>query len=858
MYPAVEPYQTGMATSVYLALCLFTGLVSSVIAWLAWRRNTPGSRGLAILMTALVIWSLTYAAHWAAKTPQVQMFWLDATYFGVLVVPTAFFIFAIQYTGRERWLTSKNAVLLSIEPLTTLIILWTDPWHGLFYAGQRSSNAILDGGPMFWFNLVYSFGLILAAIFLVAKMYLQSQSIYRDQALAILTAALIPFTGILLGLFGLSPLPGLDITPFLFGVSGLVFANSLYRQHLLDLAPIARDVLMESMQDGLLVIDERNRIVDVNPAARLMLGDEKTRIGSLLEDSLPIWSEETHRLDEVKDESRVELRLAGNQNRYAELIVTKLQDGYGRLVGRLLVFRDVTERKLAEETDRKQRALAEALRGTFAALNSTLVLEEVLDRILVNVGCVVPHDAASFVQIETGQMHLERTTEKTREEPDEEKNSNLGPFQWSQNPMISQMVKVGKALAVSTTSESMEWIGSPDSLSIQSYVGAPVVVKGSLVGIINLGSVRPGFYTMEHADHLQTFADQAAVAIENARLFNQTTHRAEQLATLNRLGLVITSDLEMKHVQRSIYEQCCNVADVDVFYLAICDEMTGLIEFPTFYDQDIPVEFGPFDLNKDSGLTGYVIKTRRSLYIPDTKSPDIEQNYPIIRTGGVPSLSYIGVPILLRDRILGVISMQNYNTYAYTEEDIHLLETISTQAAVAIENARLYAEVQRLAIVDELTNVYNYRGLMEMGPREVERAHRFGRPLSALFFDIDHFREFNNEYGHIIGNQVLHAVAECAQRSLRAVNLLVRYGGEEFVVLLPETTLEQARATADRLRSNVELLRVSTEKGSLGVTISIGVAQLTGQTPTLEVLIENANQAERLAKENGRNRIEVH
>jgi diguanylate cyclase (GGDEF)-like protein/PAS domain S-box-containing protein len=857
MYPAVEPYQTGMATSVYLALCLFTGLVSSVIAWLAWRRNAPGSRGLAILMTALVVWSLTYAAHWAAKTPQEQMFWLDATYFGVVVVPTAFFIFAIQYTGRERWLTSKNAVILSIEPLTTLIILWTDPWHGLFYAGQRSSNAILDGGPMFWFNIVYSFGLILAAIFLVAKMYLQSQSIYRDQALAILTAALIPFTGILLGLFDLSPLPGLDITPFLFGVSGLVFANSLYRQRLLDLAPIARDVLMESMQDGLLVIDERSRIVDVNPAARFMLGEEKTRIGSLLEDSLPIWSEETRRLDMVNGKSRAEIRLAKPENRYAELIVTKLQDGYGRLVGRLLVFRDVTERKLAEETDRKQRALAEALRGTFAALNSTLVLEEVLDRILVNVGCVVPHDTASFIQIEAGQMHLFRTKGKPREETGKE-NSDFVQFEWAQIPMISKMIEAGKALAVPTTTESMEWIGAPDSVSIQSYVGAPVIVKGSLVGIINLGSILPGFYTMEHAGHLQTFADQAAVAIENARLFNQTTHRAEQLATLNRLGLAITSGLEMKHVQRSIYEQCCNVADVDVFYLAICDEKKGVIDFPTFYDQNEPIDFGPFDLTKYSGLTGYVIKTRRSLYLPDTKSPEIEQKYPIIRTGGVPSRSYIGVPILLRDRILGVISMQNYRTNAYTEEDIHLLETISTQAAVAIENASLYAEVQRLAIIDELTNVYNYRGLMEMGPREVERAHRFGRPLSALFFDIDHFREFNNEYGHIIGNQVLHAVAKCSQESLRAVNLLVRYGGEEFVVLLPETNLKQAYTTAERLRKSVELLRISTEKGSLGVTISIGIAQLTEHTPTLETLIENANQSERLAKENGRNRVEVH
>jgi diguanylate cyclase (GGDEF)-like protein len=195
------------------------------------------------------------------------------------------------------------------------------------------------------------------------------------------------------------------------------------------------------------------------------------------------------------------------------------------------------------------------------------------------------------------------------------------------------------------------------------------------------------------------------------------------------------------------------------------------------------------------------------------------------------------------------MSIQSDRPAAYRDDQVHLLERIAVHAAIAIENARLYAEVQRLAIIDELTRIYNYRGLVELGSREVEHARRFNHPLCALFFDIDGFRQFNNQYSHVTGNIVLRTIAQSMQKTLRAVDVFARYGGDEFVILLPETNLEGARFTAERIQKSVAATKIPTQYGELSVTISLGVALLTDDLRDLAELIDRASRAEHVAKD---------
>jgi diguanylate cyclase (GGDEF)-like protein/PAS domain S-box-containing protein len=254
----------------------------------------------------------------------------------------------------------------------------------------------------------------------------------------------------------------------------------------------------------------------------------------------------------------------------------------------------------------------------------------------------------------------------------------------------------------------------------------------------------------------------------------------------------------------------------------------------------------------EKSLTASVLDHRRALTLEELFNPP--QMSPVI-AAKFPTRSMLGLPLIANDALLGAALVSNKNYHRFTPQEISMGAQAAGQIALALYNARLLDELQRLAIVDELTGVYNYRGLLDLGRREVERAQRFGRPLSAFFFDIDDFRAFNNRFSHAVGNLVLRAVAQQALASVRSVDFVARFGGEEFVVLIPETELDVAVRIADRLRQAIASHQVETEYGALSVTVSVGVTALTPEVPDLDTLIDQANQAEHQAKEQGKNRV---
>jgi diguanylate cyclase (GGDEF)-like protein len=187
-------------------------------------------------------------------------------------------------------------------------------------------------------------------------------------------------------------------------------------------------------------------------------------------------------------------------------------------------------------------------------------------------------------------------------------------------------------------------------------------------------------------------------------------------------------------------------------------------------------------------------------------------------------------------------------------------ELVTLQRELAKKNAeleKLYAEVQRLAITDELTHLYNRRGFFEISRREVDRAKRSGNPLSAIMFDLDHFKQINDTYGHATGDKVLREVATRCVRQLRKIDIFGRYGGDEFSILLPETGIAAARKVAERLWRIITNEPISTEQGVLNVTISLGVAGLKGDTTELAELLGYADQGLYKAKELGSDRVYV-
>jgi diguanylate cyclase (GGDEF)-like protein len=210
---------------------------------------------------------------------------------------------------------------------------------------------------------------------------------------------------------------------------------------------------------------------------------------------------------------------------------------------------------------------------------------------------------------------------------------------------------------------------------------------------------------------------------------------------------------------------------------------------------------------------------------------------------------------MVNGRLVGFINLASHEPGFYNPDLVSRLQAFADQAAIAIENANLYAEVQRLATLDELTGVFNRRRLFELGERELERSRRYQVPLSAILLDIDHFKKINDTFGHTIGDQVLTGIAVTISRNIREIDLFGRYGGEEFVALLPQSELSSAREVAERLRGLVAGLQLNTDRGVLSVTISLGIANIVPEVQSLAALIDRADQAMYAAKQAGRNQV---
>jgi diguanylate cyclase (GGDEF)-like protein len=215
--------------------------------------------------------------------------------------------------------------------------------------------------------------------------------------------------------------------------------------------------------------------------------------------------------------------------------------------------------------------------------------------------------------------------------------------------------------------------------------------------------------------------------------------------------------------------------------------------------------------------------------------------------------SIIAAPMMAGNEVLGIVRIESHLPGVFKQDEARLLSNFADLGAVALEHAALYRQTIELAITDGLTGLYVQRYYKERVRDEVLRALEYKLPLSLMMIDVDNFKTYNDRYGHLVGDQVLKSIAKVLKESVRAVDLVARYGGEEFSVLLPKTQWEGARVVAERVRKNVEEVRVTTGDLVTGVTVSIGVAEIQPRITTAEAFVDLADQALYQAKAKGKN-----
>jgi diguanylate cyclase (GGDEF)-like protein len=248
------------------------------------------------------------------------------------------------------------------------------------------------------------------------------------------------------------------------------------------------------------------------------------------------------------------------------------------------------------------------------------------------------------------------------------------------------------------------------------------------------------------------------------------------------------------------------------------------------------------------GLAGWVFARGASAKVDDTL---VDPRWLRIDNNGQSSRSAVCVPVWRRRRILGILTLTHSRPRHFDEDLVELLEAIAGQAGIAIENAQLFGQVQQLATTDALTALANRRHFLALAEAAFAQAPQ---PFAAVMLDVDHFKAFNDAHGHLVGDAVLAEVARRVRGAAGADAVVGRFGGEEFAVALPGVGSEAARATAEGIRAAVAAAPVETERGALGVTVSVGVAD-AAPGDALDVVLRRADDRLYEAKRDGRDRV---
>lgn len=335
----------------YVLIGALNALLALLVAIACWQyRSVPATKPLIGMMISVGFWALLASLEMGTVPTNQKIFWNTLLYIPLFLAPTFYVVFALSYTGKGQLLGPRLYILLALIPSLVFIATATNSFHHLHWTSfTRSENNILiyGHGPIFWVGLIgYTYALFLMASLLLLRVAIQFPKGYRMQALLVTFSSAIPFTGSLFYIFNISPWPGLDITPLCLAGSGAFLGLGVMRLNLLDLIPVARATLIEKMPDGLVVFDDRKRVLDINAAAAQLMGSTLRHINDLP----PAWSELVALLESPHQEF-AEIFVSTRLILEARITPLPIPGHTGR--AHIVILRDITRVKQAENALRE-------------------------------------------------------------------------------------------------------------------------------------------------------------------------------------------------------------------------------------------------------------------------------------------------------------------------------------------------------------------------------------------------------------------------------------------------------------------------------------------------------------------------
>jgi diguanylate cyclase (GGDEF)-like protein len=477
------------------------------------------------------------------------------------------------------------------------------------------------------------------------------------------------------------------------------------------------------------------------------------------------------------------------------------------------------------------------------AISSRLDQDEVLRTIQKELGQIFDTSDFYIAFQELDEIRFELETENNKVLPKRSRKAGNG--------LTELIIRTGQALLIRSdlekTRERLGVVQIGDGKPAKCFCGAPILLGGKPAGVmVALNTEREFVFQQRDLDVMQTAAGQLSVAVENARLFAEEQRRSKQLSFLNAISQTAISSEDAEQMLADIVAEIQKNFHFDHIGIGILDYVTKDIEIRAEAGTTAQAKGKRIPLG--SGIVGRVARTGERALVHNAGEGHL--------LGVLPdSQAVLCIPITYGESLLGVLNVESCQEGAFfSPQDVLIMNTLADLLATALHNSFVFQKLQQQSITDGLTGIKTRRFFWEALSSEWKRASRSGRAFSVVLIDLDKFKEVNDTHGHLEGDLVLARVGRLLEQRCRQSNVVARYGGDEFIILMPETGVEQAQALAERLRLWLSQDAMLAEHH---ITGSFGVASFPGHGFSAEDIIRVADAGMYAAKHEGGDRVSI-